>query len=554
MTSIVKKRIDRAKSAGTIRFKIEELVGNNTIDGEILVVVFANDRLPEKQTVALMFGGQQLAGDRFEITLKSPIDKTDKDSVAHMGLGISFSCQYPPSCASSGQQYTIVDVNSQRLTTAAGGEDDGASANGALITVGGIGDNFKNPADPFATPTDPRDDDEMYNLKPFLGRKTKTIYVDTVNPSDDDNMFFAWFELSSKGDINKDTDGDGLLDTWEKKGYDHDGDGKVDVPIHKRGANWKKKDIFIAYAWMQASDTEAKSHKPNGTVLKAVKKAFANAPVSNPNGTKGINVHFSNRGSVPHDDDLLPVWDQFDALMNPLVSEAERKIYHRMLNAHAYGGGGSSGLSRGIPASDFIESLGRFPTNPGTNQQRAGTIMHELGHNLGLRHGGPDHVNYKPNHLSVMSYFNQLGGLIYKGKPRIDYERYDIKNLDETALNEKRGLDRVGGDGPLKKYGVRYYSCGTAATSKNSKSNARVDWNDNGNPTDNPIVCNLNNEGGTTTLLARYPEWQNIVYDGGDVGPGKPAEELNMVTSSEDLREMTWEDYVRMFPDEASQE
>ncbi len=34
--------------------------------------------------------------------------------------------------------------------------------------------------------------------------------------------------------------------------------------------------------------------------------------------------------------------------------------------------------------------------------------MHELGHNLGLRHGNIDHDNYKPNHLSIMSYSNQF--------------------------------------------------------------------------------------------------------------------------------------------------
>ncbi len=31
--------------------------------------------------------------------------------------------------------------------------------------------------------------------------------------------------------------------------------------------------------------------------------------------------------------------------------------------------------------------------------------MHELGHNLGLRHGGMDDLNCKPNYLSVMNYF-----------------------------------------------------------------------------------------------------------------------------------------------------
>ena len=61
-----------------------------------------------------------------------------------------------------------VQVNGRRLTTSAGGQDDGASANGALITVGGIGDSTANPSDPDALPTSARDDDERYDLLPFL--------------------------------------------------------------------------------------------------------------------------------------------------------------------------------------------------------------------------------------------------------------------------------------------------------------------------------------------------------------------------------------------------
>ena len=56
---------------------------------------------------------------------------------------------------------------------------------------------------------------------------------------------------------------------------------------------------------------------------------------------------------------------------------------------------------RGIGASDFIVSLGSFENMVGTALQQSGTLMHELGHNLSLRHGGGDDTNYKPNYLSV---------------------------------------------------------------------------------------------------------------------------------------------------------
>lgn len=539
VTNIVKPKVDRRKTAGQVLFTAREINNNGSIDGETLVVVFQVPSQTTRNTVVLMFGGQQLSGDRFEITLAQGIDPKAKGAKLEMGLSISYSYQ-------GTEQYSIIDVNGKRLSTSAGGQDDGAPENGALITAGGIGDTRANPRNRSATPTDSRSDDEYYNLLPFITKNSKTIRVDTRNPSNDDNIFFAWFDIGGNAEVNKDTDGDGLLDSWERNGYDHDGDGKIDVPLHRMGANWRQKDIFIAYAWMRAGPNETKSHKPSAKALNYVKQAFARAPVKNPNGKAGIRIHFVDKGSVAHDDDLNPVWDEFDALMDPLVSAAERRIFHRMLAAHAYGGGSSSGLSRGIPASDFIESLGKFSTNPGTDIQRAGTIMHELGHNLGLRHGGVDHENYKPNHLSVMGYFHQLGWLKKGGKPYLDYERFDLRDLDENKLNERAGLDRVGGDAPIRTYGVRWYANGSAKE-KNTGANANVDWNGNGNAGNTNVQMDINNSGGRSILRARYPEWNNIIYDGGEIGAGASRmTERNMITSVDDLRELTYEEYSEM--------
>jgi hypothetical protein len=41
-------------------------------------------------------------------------------------------------------------------------------------------------------------------------------------------------------------------------------------------------------------------------------------------------------------------------------------------------------------------------------QLQARAFMHELGHALGLKHGGQDDVNDKPNHFSVMNYWYQF--------------------------------------------------------------------------------------------------------------------------------------------------
>jgi cysteine-rich repeat protein len=78
-------------------------------------------------------------------------------------------------------------VNDVRLTSYAGGSDDGSIGQGELITVGGYDDSNANPLNPFGADAD----DELYSLIPFLEAGKTTYNVRTSNPSFDDNIFFA---------------------------------------------------------------------------------------------------------------------------------------------------------------------------------------------------------------------------------------------------------------------------------------------------------------------------------------------------------------------------
>src|SRR5690606_8241169 len=92
--------------------------------------------------------------------------------------------------------------------------------------------------------------------------------------------------------------------------------------------------------------------------------------------------------------------------------------WHYVVFAHNYSSGGvvtsSSGLGE-LFGDESMVSLGSFPGEVGTPFMRASTLMHELGHNLGLEHSGDQNGAVvgplKANYASVMSYRYQLWGL-----------------------------------------------------------------------------------------------------------------------------------------------
>jgi hypothetical protein len=209
VTSIVKPVIDAA-GAGISDLTLTE---NVNIEGCGLYVVFNDPLQDASNTVFLLFGGQQTTGDDFAVTLAEPLEPGD---TAEMGLAISYSAQDQSGFASNlcgidTAQYSQIDVNGQRMTTCAGNFDDAnpteAVANGLLMTVGGIGDDPGNPTDPFQEPADgaqPRIvEDELYDLSAFLGVDETLVFVETLNPSGDDNIFAGHMYLTTAAIIGE---------------------------------------------------------------------------------------------------------------------------------------------------------------------------------------------------------------------------------------------------------------------------------------------------------------------------------------------------------------
>ncbi|MBD2662913.1 parallel beta-helix repeat [Richelia sinica FACHB-800] len=173
--------------SGLQNHTIEEL-GDN--DGSTLVVAY-KDASTTGFTSFIFDGELATTGDTTTFNFAQPY--TGGDFL--VSIADSFSFQ------TSGQ-FTTIDVTtdstpSRRLTSSAGGQDDGSGANGALITAGGIGDSPTNP-DPFASDAGGfRTDDEYYNLalgnsadpNPFIKPGDTFVTLNTRNPSNDDNVY-----------------------------------------------------------------------------------------------------------------------------------------------------------------------------------------------------------------------------------------------------------------------------------------------------------------------------------------------------------------------------
>lgn len=119
------------------------------------------------------------------------------------------------------------------------------------------------------------------------------------------------------------------------------------------------------------------------------------------------------------------------------------------------------------PGGDLIVTLGLWRSdNPSVDQvgtvlEQAGTLMHELGHNLGLSHGGWNNTPVcMADYPSVMNYLYQVAGLTdAAGNEHIDYSYGLLLPLNENFLFTQFPMG-------LQTYRVRYF--GPLNTNPNS--------------------------------------------------------------------------------------
>jgi hypothetical protein len=302
------------------------------------------------------------------------------------------------------------------------------------------------------------------------------------------------------GDIEQDSDQDMLPDCLEQGGITFNDDDTVDFVTN---TNPQRADIFVKLDWMDCGSNTADdcsdghSHAPNADALQDVTAAFASSPFQNPDGSTGIDLHIEMGEALTHqtvcdcacianlvdnDRQILSVAEK--ALPNAGdFFEAKRKVVHYFLWSHQHTAGDSSS-GYACPNGYTHVSLGAWG-GYGNRTDQAGTFMHELGHQLGLPHGGSDGVNYKPNYLSVMNYSFQVS---YSGRlAALDYSRTDLDDLDETNLVEASGI------GPNTAILTSFFN--PTRDFIDVSAQGPIDWNQDGDSTDTVSGLDINNDG-----------------------------------------------------------
>lgn len=363
--------------------------------------------------------------------------------------------------------------------------------------------------------------------------------VDTNSASDWTAV--SWSTPGGRNDVPAnavDADGDGIPDSAEVPSGTFAG-----LDLYAMGARTGQRDIFIEVDQMASSDPGV---IPRSESLQLVVDAFA---------AQSIAVHFDaghafsssfstssfnlGQGSnvVPYEQCVTmnqttcasntssrrSVYDWKDDNMDV----RRRAVFHYALFGNsqlANGTAGSSGLAE-LPGNDLIVTMGNwgFTTTAGSALNRlinmqASTVMHELGHNLGLQHGGNESTNYKPNYWSVMNYMYQLNGLAADPTASTAYQRWRKEKGDGTPtlcslVNSPCGTS--------SQFTMGYSNGSSSALNESSllesanigrgtSGGSYADWNMDGSLAGMALSNDLNGDSSFSTLND-YNDWANLV-------------------------------------------
>jgi hypothetical protein len=362
-----------------------------------------------------------------------------------------------------------------------------------------------------------------------------------------------------------DSDGDGLSDPWEtpqqnpydlseqQVGIDLDCDGQITDSdgdfVYADPPTPAVKDIYLKIAYMRppipTPPEEAGGHAPHPGAINAAVAAFQR---------RGIVLHVDPLLSeVPHAGtvSLSGTGGECGAADGTTVSAIKGSVFdpharftHRfMVFSHdsCYVGtdpgateSGTSGLAE-LRGNDAIVSLGSFAydtLDPGVGdkktREQAGTLMHELGHTLGLCHNGvadidspdpcADPTTRQPNHISSMNHSYQLNGILRAATPgsvsppdpdvpwRVDFSPAPLGILDEASLDEILGM--TGATPPYDRDIARHYCFGLGPYFV--PGSGSIDWNCD--RVFSPIVTSDINDDQLISKLTGNSDWDKLDF------------------------------------------
>lgn len=127
--------------------------------------------------------------------------------------------------------------------------------------------------------------------------------------------------------------------------------------------------------------------------------------------------------------------------LNTHFNKDRKNVFRYCIYINQFIEASTLGIANGIPGNSFISAKGKFLLD---EVKEAANFMHELGHTLGLTHGGAkdDHYIYKPNHLSIMNYLYSNTGLYPNNE--INYSEYELPDIDKNHIDERKGIDPEG--------------------------------------------------------------------------------------------------------------
>lgn len=337
-----------------------------------------------------------------------------------------------------------------------------------------------------------------------------------------------------------DLDKDGIPDCNEQAGTTYAG-----LPLHQWGARAGQPDIFVEIDYMNSDDPGV---RPQWHTLAKVKQVFAD---------NGIAIHF-DAGTLFAQHSIAPQ-DRFNlgggnevaysqstyfaqspgqssvlAYKSEHFALARDNIFHYTLFANSQqldGSYGSAGYAE-INGDDLIITLGGWGLNDANETSRnylinmqSATLVHELGHNFGLLHGGLDGVNNKPNHLSSMNYDYQLSGI-----PTIGNNEGDRLMQNRYFPNERcTPFTLVNGpEGDFHKYNIGY-SHGVSIElfegdldeqiGFGHQASSSIDYNCDGEIAKSPVSVDLDLNSYQDDIFTDYNEWQALELDFNTVKP-----------------------------------